>query len=71
MMDRKGIKNDESAKPTVVQKMCQYICCCFTCLQRPDESKTEYNQVEMGHLSHEMKERGQLAGQFRAANTQA
>ena len=28
-----------------VQKMCNFICSCFTCFQRPDEKKHEYNYV--------------------------
>lgn len=50
-------------KQTVVQKMCQYICCCFSCLQRPDESKTEYNHEQLAQLAQD--EKGSIPGRYR------
>jgi hypothetical protein len=35
-----------------VQKMCNFICSCFTCFQRPDEKKHEYNYVPESKTSN-------------------
>jgi hypothetical protein len=41
------INNREVAErnTTAVHKMCQMICGCFTCFNRPEESHHEYNYV--------------------------
>lgn len=42
-----GQNGDRDEKSNLVQKMCQYICCCFSCLQRPDETKNEYQHEQL------------------------
>lgn len=62
-----GATQDE--KKTMVEKMCQYICCCFSCLQRPDESKNEFVEERNAHMVQGQDSKGAqygaMAGQHR------
>lgn len=37
-------EQEAQQKPGKMQQVCNYICCCFTCFQRP-EDKHEYNNI--------------------------
>ena len=67
-MDDAGAVN-QGERATAVQKMCQYICGCFSCLQRPDEAEGELVQERHAQMVEEdMGAYQGVPGQHRTPN---